>query len=74
MPVETRVTLNDPDGVSWVKSTLSNLSNECVEVARPAGGSVFVRDSKDPSGLMLTFTQGEWRAFLAGVRNGEFDV
>lgn len=43
----------------------------CVEVAfGPA--HVFVRDSKDPDGPMLTFTPDEWTAFLAGVNAGEF--
>jgi hypothetical protein len=35
---------------------------------------IAVRDSKDPSGPMLLFTPLEWRAFVAGVRDGEFDV
>ncbi|MBG0827362.1 DUF397 domain-containing protein [Planomonospora sp. ID67723] len=63
-----------PDDVSWVKSSLSSTNNECVEVARSTGGPVFVRDSKDPAGPVLAFAPGEWRAFLAGVRNAEFDV
>lgn len=33
-----------------------------------------VRDSKNPGGAVLAFTTGEWRAFLAGVRNAEFDL
>ncbi|MEO3799654.1 DUF397 domain-containing protein [Nonomuraea sp. B1E8] len=33
-----------------------------------------IRDSKDPSGPALVFTPGEWRAFVKGVRNDEFDV
>ncbi len=44
----------------------------CVEVAVAAGG-ILVRDSKDPAGPVLAFTGGEWDAFLAGVRDGEFD-
>jgi hypothetical protein len=35
---------------------------------------VAVRDSKDPAGPVLTFTAPEWSAFLAGVRDGEFDL
>jgi Domain of unknown function (DUF397) len=35
---------------------------------------VQVRDSKDPSGAVLTFNRREWDAFLLGVRNGEFDL
>jgi len=46
----------------------------CVEVGRLPGGSVAVRDAKDPERAMtLVFTSEEWRAFVAGVRNGEFD-
>jgi len=61
------------NGVSWRKSSFSNTNGECVEFA-PVAGGVLIRDSKNPSGPVLTFTQGEWRAFLAGVRHAEFEV
>ncbi len=35
---------------------------------------IAVRDSKDPGGPVLDFTPAEWRAFIAGVRDGEFDL
>jgi hypothetical protein len=35
---------------------------------------VAVRDSKQAGGAELRFTPAEWRAFVAGVRAGEFDV
>lgn len=35
---------------------------------------VQVRDTKDPDDTTLTFTHGEWRAFIQGVKNGEFDL
>ncbi|WP_436758134.1 DUF397 domain-containing protein [Streptosporangium sp. V21-05] len=57
----------------FVKSTLSDNSGNCVEVAFTRGGGRAVRDSKDPSGPMLRFTSGEWSAFVEGVRGGEFD-
>ncbi len=56
----------------WRKSSWSS-SGACVEVARD-GGVVHVRDSKDPSGLVLTFDGQRWRQFLDGVRDGEFDL
>ena len=59
--------------VSWVKSSFSFANGNCVEVADLPEGHVGVRDSKDPHGLVLRFTPGEWRAFIGGVRNGEFD-
>ncbi len=58
--------------LEWRKSTWSN-SGDCVEVAF-ASGSVFVRDSKDPNGLVLSFTSSEWAAFLAGASGDEFDI
>jgi hypothetical protein len=60
-------------GFTWRKSSLSGASGDCVEVAFTDGQDVCVRDSKDPSGPVLEFTPTEWRAFLAGVRHGEFD-
>jgi hypothetical protein len=66
----------EPDltGATWFKSSFSgNNGGECVEVAFvPAG--VGVRDSKQHGrGPVLLFAQGEWAAFLAGARAGEFD-
>ena len=47
---------------------------ECVEVGQLSGGSVTVRDTKDPERrAALTFTRDEWDAFVKGVKNGEFD-
>jgi hypothetical protein len=57
----------------WVKSSLSFSNGNCVEVANLPEGEIGVRHSKDPEGLVLRFTSGEWHAFLGGVRNGEFD-
>ena len=60
-------------GSNWVKSSLSFSNGNCVEVASLADGGVGVRNSRDAEGLVLQFTPDEWRAFLGGVRNGEFD-
>jgi hypothetical protein len=57
---------------AWRKSSHSN-ANGCVEVAL-LGDEVAIRDSKDPTGPVVMFTEHEWRAFLAGVRDGEFDL
>ena len=58
---------------AWVKSSLSFSNGNCVEVAELPGGSVGIRHSRDPEGPVLTFTRGEWDAFLGGARLGEFD-
>jgi hypothetical protein len=57
----------------WRKSSFSFSNSNCVEVDTD-GPAVAVRDTKDRTGPVLSFTPGEWLAFLAGVRNGEFDL
>jgi Domain of unknown function (DUF397) len=57
----------------WRKSSHS-AANGCVEVARLPEDRIAVRDSKDPGGPVLHFTVDEWEAFLAGVRDDEFDL
>ncbi len=48
--------------------------NGCVEVAVLADGQVALRDTKDRSRPPHRFTRDEWSAFIAGVKNGEFDL
>ena len=62
----------DPTTIGWRKSSHSG-SNGCVEVA-VAGDQVAVRDSKDQAGPVLLFSTEEWRAFAAGMRDGEFEI
>ena len=64
---------DDITRVAWKKSTQSNGSGNCVEVAVTPDG-VLIRDSKDPEGAILTFTPAEWRAFVGGAKDGEFDI
>lgn len=45
----------------------------CVAVKRDANG-VHIRDTKDSTDLTLSFTEMEWKVFIEGVKNGEFDV
>ncbi|GHH33710.1 DUF397 domain-containing protein [Streptomyces candidus] len=56
-------------GATWHKSSYSGTSGgECVEVAAGDCPSVPVRDSKNPSGPVLTFRADAWRAFVDGLR------
>ena len=38
-----------------------------------AGRLILMRDANNPDGPVLAFTEAEWRAFIAGVKDGEFD-
>jgi hypothetical protein len=58
----------------WVKSSLSFANGDCVEVTSLPDGRIGVRDSKDTQGPVLRFTSSEWKAFIGGVRNGEFET
>lgn len=63
----------DLDRLRWFKSSASSTAG-CVEVAHLPGGGVAVRDSKDRAKAPHVFSQHEWECFLAGVKNGEFDL
>jgi hypothetical protein len=58
----------------WRKSTRSDEGN-CVEVSPSDDRThVGVRDTKDRSGPVLEFDRETWDMFLAGVRDGQFDL
>lgn len=59
--------------LKWHKSSYSAQEGNCVETSVLPDGGRAVRDSKDRSGPMLHFTAAEWKAFVAGVKGGEFD-
>ena len=56
----------------WFKSTASNTSQGCVEVAHLDNWTV-IRDTKNPDRPVHYFTPHEWDCFLTGARAGEFD-
>jgi hypothetical protein len=64
---------HEMSAATWIRSRACS-SDGCVEVAHLADGSVALRDSKDVRKAAHVFDRDEWSAFIAGVKNGEFDV
>jgi hypothetical protein len=72
---------SDLSRAAWRKSSYSNgTGGSCVEITplsrQPgaAGHAVAVRDSKNPDGPILAFTQGAWRDFMAQLKAGKLDL
>ena len=57
---------------SWRKSSYSNGSQGCVEVAT-RGPSRLVRDSKNPDKPSLSFSRAAWASFSRAVATGGLD-
>lgn len=65
----------DANGAEEAEFFLSSYtgSGSCVAVARLADGSFAVRHSRRDEPILI-FNRAEWAAFVAGVKDGEFDV
>lgn len=64
----------DPSKGGWRTSSRSGTNGNCVEV-RLAADAVAVRDARNKGiGPTLTFSAAEWAAFIAGAKDGEFDL
>lgn len=57
--------------LDW-RTALACNAGGCVAVAAD-GQQVHIGDTKNPEGPILSYTPGEWRDFLAGAKNGDFD-
>jgi hypothetical protein len=58
--------------IDWRVSSLCAGNGDCVAVGMLPDGHVLLKDTKDPHGPQLRFDASEWRAFVAGIRAGEF--
>ncbi len=56
----------------WAKDTTGH--NVTVDNSNAGTGVVTVRNATHPAAGQATFTPEEWRVFIAGVKNGEFDL
>ena len=57
---------------NWQKSSFSAEAANCVYVAAADDGTIKLRESDDP-GTIVTTTPENLRAFILGVKAGEFD-
>lgn len=56
-----------------ISSACPNCSCGCVGVAL-SEGKILVTNTTTSNSPTATFTKEEWTAFIAGVKNGEFDI
>ncbi|MFA5933703.1 MAG: DUF397 domain-containing protein [Candidatus Paceibacterota bacterium] len=63
----------DEDGFRTSSQTYITVRRTCVSV-KINEDSVQIRDTKDSSKTTLKFNHAEWKAFIAGVKKGEFDL
>ena len=63
------------DGVTWRKSSWSQINGNCVEVAGLPSGLITVRDTIDAGcGPVLTFESTAWGSFLGALKNGDLPI
>ncbi|MFJ4676461.1 MULTISPECIES: DUF397 domain-containing protein [unclassified Kitasatospora] len=66
----------DLHNAQWVKSSHSSDGGNCVEFTpefTATHGIVPVRDSKDPHGPALLFTEPAFTAFVTAIKAGNFE-
>jgi Domain of unknown function (DUF397) len=59
--------------IHWRKSSRSASGSQCVEIGYTRR-FIFARDSKNPTGLTLAFSQAEWTEFLNAVKNNDLNL
>ena len=68
-----KTNIGETEHLEWRTSSASGGNGDCVEVAPLPNGGAAVRDTKNPDAGIQRYSKSEWRAFLVGVRSGEFD-
>jgi hypothetical protein len=63
--------MNQRPILAWRKARRSIAMGECVEAAS-ASGRIFVRDSKNPRGLVIGYDAETWILFTKAIRCGRF--
>ncbi|WP_326599845.1 DUF397 domain-containing protein [Streptomyces sp. NBC_01803] len=57
----------------WLKPWSGTNGGNCVEALKLADGRVALRQSTDPDGPALIYTQSEIESFVRGAKRGEAD-
>ncbi len=57
----------------WFLPTRSSNGTTCVET-KFTQGAVMVRNNLQPAAGTAVFSHDEWAAFVAGVKDGEYDL
>ncbi|WP_327385038.1 DUF397 domain-containing protein [Streptomyces sp. NBC_01207] len=52
----------------------SNDGSSCAAVRSYDDGSVDLKSTVDPAGSVVSLTAGEWSAFRAAVKAGQYDI
>lgn len=60
------------DFSNWRKSSRSANQQQCIYVASD-GDRIAIRESADPTGAVTLTDRDRFRAFVEGVKAGEFD-
>jgi uncharacterized protein DUF397 len=68
MPNGVPITLGK---IAWKVARRCN-GGACIRVASQ-NDQILIGDSKNPGGPVLSYSRGEWDAFVEGVRLGDFD-
>ena len=64
-----KITFN---GLEFHKSSFSGSGHSCVGVSIQNDGVAVINTNTKKE--MVTFTHGEWKAFIQGVKNSEFEL
>jgi Domain of unknown function (DUF397) len=65
--------MGDSSYAQWRKSSHSDAGSQCVEIAYTQG-HIFTRDSKNPTGPTLAYSQTEWTKFLNATQNNDLNL
>jgi hypothetical protein len=58
----------------WRKSSFSTHAGNCVYFSQYGDGVIGLKNPRNTHGYAMLCSPDEWRAFVAGVKAGEFDI